>query len=101
MAELDPDKPLYAWPVDIKGPDGNGFVMVNHGRTQLKKFGQTEEFITSFTEEAMSGDYEHLKETIRTYFNVVVPVTEYHLLEDEEPLVGGEPGPLSQKKDTA
>lgn len=99
MAELDKDKPLYVWPVDISGPDGNGFVMVNHGMSQLRQFGASKEFITAFMEEAMSGDYEHLKATIRLYFNVVVPVTEYHLLEDEEPLRGGEPGPLGRRKD--
>lgn len=99
MAKLDPDKPLYAWPVDITGPDGNGFVMVNYGMSQLRKFGASKKFIASFAEEAMSGDYEHLKDTIRLFFNVVVPVTEYHLLEDEEPLRGEEAGPLGRQKD--
>jgi hypothetical protein len=95
----DKDKPMYIWPVDMHGPDGNGFVMISHGIRQLEKFGASKDFIRSFQEEAMSADYANLKEVIRTFFNIVVPVTEYHLVEDEEPLRGGEPGPLGRRKD--
>lgn len=79
----DNDKPIYVWPADIKGPDGNAFVMVHHGAQQLKKFGASADFIRSFKEEAMSKDNDHLIRTIKNYFNVMVPTTTFELLEED------------------
>lgn len=65
--------PLYDITVDIgnlRGPAGNGFVVVGTVRAALARaFGS--EVAAEFTTEAMSSDYAHLLETVAKYVTAV------------------------------
>ena len=50
--------------------DGNAFVILGTVRSALKHNGVGKAEIDKFTEEAMSGDYDHLLQTVMKYVNV-------------------------------
>lgn len=67
---------------DLKGPEGNAFVLLGRAREALKKEGYLEELQGDFHTEATSGDYKHLLETIMDWFIVVARSTEYVVIND-------------------
>ena len=52
--------------IDISGPDGNAFVLMGKCSSVLKQCGIRRAVIDELMEEAMSGDYDHLCETLQT-----------------------------------
>lgn len=54
----------------LKLGDGNAFAIIAAARQELKKQGRAEE-IKTFTEEAMSGDYNNVLLTVARYFDEI------------------------------
>lgn len=63
----DPKKPLTNVKVPLTGEDGNAFAIIGRVRTALRHAGYEPELIEEFTREAMSGDYDHLIQTVLEY----------------------------------
>lgn len=57
--------------VKLTGVDGNAFMLIGACAKAARKNGLTKERIDEFTDEAMSGDYNHLLRTCMSYFDVV------------------------------
>ena len=53
--------------MSIQVADGNAFSFIGAGRKALMRSGR-EEDVATFTEEMMSGDYEHLIQTFLKWF---------------------------------
>ena len=49
--------------VQLTGENGNGFFIVSRVRTACRRAGVDADEIEAFTNEAMSGDYDHLLRT--------------------------------------
>ncbi len=56
--------------VQLSGEDGNAFFIIGRVRKAMRRAGIREEEITKFTEEARSGDYDHLLQTCMKWVNV-------------------------------
>lgn len=56
--------------VELVGHDGNAFSIIGRVRKAMKKAGLSEEQIKEFTDEATSGDYDHLLQTAMRYVDV-------------------------------
>ena len=56
--------------VKLSESDGNAFVVIGKVRQALKDAGKAPEEIKVFTEEAMSGDYDHLLQTCMNWVDV-------------------------------
>lgn len=67
---------------ELKGPEGNAFVLLGRAEAALKKAGVPDEERKWFHEQATSGDYENLLATIMEWFIVVAPRTEYVVIND-------------------
>lgn len=67
---------------DLKGPEGNAFVLLGKADSALKNAGVSQEDRTHFHNQATSGDYDNLLETIMEWFTVVAPRTEYVVIND-------------------
>lgn len=67
---------------DLKGPEGNAFVLLGKADSALKSAGVSQEDRTHFHNQATSGDYDNLLETIMEWFTVVAPRTEYVVIND-------------------
>lgn len=52
--------------LDLIGLDGNAFALLGAFRREARRSGWPTEAITAVTEEAMSGDYDHLLATLAT-----------------------------------
>ena len=50
--------------VQLSGSDGNAFSMISRVRRELKRDGVSQDEIDNFMNEAMSGDYNHVLQTI-------------------------------------
>ncbi len=50
--------------VRLIGEDGNAFMVLGKVRAALRRAGYGQEFIKAFTDEATSGDYNHLLATV-------------------------------------
>ena len=50
--------------VRLIGEDGNAFMGLGKVRAALRRAGYGQEFIKAFTDEATSGDYNHLLATV-------------------------------------
>lgn len=50
--------------VKLTGADGNAFAVLGQVRKALKRAGVSEADVTAFTEEATSGNYDHLLQTV-------------------------------------
>lgn len=50
--------------VQLSGEDGNAFAILARVKRAMRKGGVPDEFIAEFREEAMSGDYDHLLQTV-------------------------------------
>lgn len=53
--------------VPLVGEDGNAFAIIGRVRTALRRAGYEPELIEEFTRDAMSGDYDHLIQTVLEY----------------------------------
>lgn len=56
--------------VKLTGTDGNAFALMGKVTDALRRAGRTQEEIKQFTEEAMSGDYDHLLQTCMAWVRV-------------------------------
>lgn len=56
--------------VKLVGMDGNAFSILSRTKTAMKKAGWDKKEIEDFLEEAMSGDYDHLLQTVIKYCEV-------------------------------
>lgn len=67
---------------DLKGPEGNAFVLLGRAKRALRDSGASTEQQNWFYTQATSGDYKNLLETIMEWFIVVAPKTEYIQIND-------------------
>ena len=56
--------------VKLVGRDGNAFAILGECKRIAKKNNWTPEQISEFYDKAMEGDYDHLLQTVMTYFEV-------------------------------
>ena len=49
---------------DLSGSDGNAFMIIGGVRKAMRRAGISNEEIEAFSEEAQSGDYNHLLQTV-------------------------------------
>lgn len=56
--------------VSLVGEDGNAMSIVGRVRRALKDAGVSSSEITEFTNEALSGDYDHLLQTVMEWVDV-------------------------------
>lgn len=56
--------------VELIGQDGNAFFIIGRVRQALRRAGVSMEEVDTFAEEAMSGDYDHVLQTVLTWVNV-------------------------------
>jgi len=56
--------------VELVGKNGNAFAIIAACRKQAKRSGLSQEDIEQFTEEATSGDYDHVLQICMKWFNV-------------------------------
>ncbi len=54
--------------VQLTGEDGNGFLIVGKVAKALRSAGASD--VEEFTKEAMSGDYDHLLQTVMVWVEV-------------------------------
>ncbi|AIZ01716.1 hypothetical protein ArV1_028 [Arthrobacter phage vB_ArtM-ArV1] len=55
--------------VPLEGQDGNGFMIASRVRKALEKAGHREE-AKEFYDDALSGDYMHLLDTVQKYVSI-------------------------------
>lgn len=56
--------------VRLTGQDGNGFIIVSRTRMALKRAGVPPQRCEEFFNEALSGDYDHLLQTVMRWVTV-------------------------------
>lgn len=56
--------------VELTGRDGNAFMVLGLVRRALERSGVSEETVAVFMEEATSGDYDHLLQTVMCWVSV-------------------------------
>jgi hypothetical protein len=56
--------------VAMVGEDGNAFAIIGRVRLALRRGGLAPEEVAEFTDEAMSGDYDHLLATVVRWVRV-------------------------------
>lgn len=56
--------------VQLSGEDGNAFVIIGKVRRALKRADVPKDEIDSFSEEAISGDYDHVLRTCMKWVTV-------------------------------
>lgn len=66
VGKMEREKPR----VKLVGMDGNAFSILSRVKTAMKKGGWSKKEIENFLEEAMSGDYDHLLQTVIKYCEV-------------------------------
>ncbi len=57
--------------VDLSESDGNAFAILGKVRKTLRRSNVPESEITTFSNEAMSDDYDHLLQTCMKWVNVI------------------------------
>ena len=62
--------PKYDVDVQLSGQDGNAFMVIGRVRVALKSIGVKGKELDEFSNEAMSGDYDHLLTTCAEWVNV-------------------------------
>lgn len=67
---------------DLKGPDGNAYMLLGRAANALKDAGHTEEERKHFHNQATNGDYDNLLATIMEWFIVVSAKIEYVVVND-------------------
>lgn len=68
MARTKPRYPNIR--VQLAGQDGNAFSIIGRTRVALRRGGASPDAIEKFVEEAMSGDYNHLLQTVMRWVEV-------------------------------
>lgn len=64
-------KPLYPQiHVPLVGQDGNAFFIIGRVRDALRRGGVDADKITEFTEDAYSGNYDHVLQTVMRWVSV-------------------------------
>lgn len=63
--------PKYNVEVQLSGEDGNAFMMIGRTIRALRRAGVSDDEITAFREEAESGTYDHVIQTIMKTVEVV------------------------------
>jgi len=56
--------------VQLTGEDGNAFFIIGRVLRALRQAGASKAYIEQFREEAMSGDYDHVLQTVMKYAEV-------------------------------
>ena len=56
--------------VQLSGQDGNAFMIIGRVTRAMRSAGIDSEVIEEFTEDAMSGDYDHVLQTCMKYVEV-------------------------------
>lgn len=56
--------------VQLSGQDGNAFSIIGRTRGALRAGGATSDQLKEFADEAMSGDYDHVLQTVMKWVNV-------------------------------
>lgn len=56
--------------VQLTGQDGNAFMIISRTTRELKRGGASKEEQDEFMNEAMSGDYDHVLQTVMAWVNV-------------------------------
>lgn len=56
--------------VQLSGTDGNAFAIIGAVRKALRSAGVTPSEVAEFTNEATSGDYDHVLQTCMRWVNV-------------------------------
>lgn len=56
--------------VALVGQDGNAFAILSRVQRALRRAGAPQEDVDAFLEEAMSGDYDHLLQTVMRWVAV-------------------------------
>lgn len=64
--KFDTGKP----PLKLVGTDGNAFAILGLAVRAARKAGWSHEQISDFQSEAMTGDYDHLLQTVMKHFDV-------------------------------
>ena len=64
--ENEKEKPV----VELDGSDGNGMMIISKCRRALSRAGYTAEQIKEFTDEATSGNYDHVIQTAMKWCEV-------------------------------
>jgi hypothetical protein len=54
--------------IDLRGPDGNVFVLIGTGIRWMQQLGHSKEEIEAFKKEMMSSDYTHAVQTFDNHF---------------------------------
>lgn len=62
--------------VELIGQNGNAFNLIGITEREMRRGGVLEADMNAFREEAMSGDYDHLLQTIMDYVTITVPSSE-------------------------
>ena len=62
--------PRYDVPCKLTGTDGNAFAIIGAVQKALNKAGASKEEISSFYDEATSGDYDNVIQTSMRWVNV-------------------------------
>ena len=62
-------KPQTKIEIDLNGPQGNAFNLIGIARELARKTNLDE---TAITQEMMSGDYEHVVNTLEKYFGHII-----------------------------
>ncbi|RZB34871.1 MAG: hypothetical protein SRB1_00639 [Desulfobacteraceae bacterium Eth-SRB1] len=57
--------------VKLVGEDGNAFAVMGKVRKALRKAGADQEYIDSFIDKSMAGDYNHLLGVAMEYADVI------------------------------
>jgi hypothetical protein len=68
MAKVQPRYPNIR--VQLVGQDGNAFSIIGRTRVALRRGGVHAEAIDAFVQEATSGDYNHLLQTVMKWVSV-------------------------------
>ena len=63
-------QPKYPITVQLTGNDGNAFAIMASVSRALKDYGVDREEVSTFTQEAMSGDYDNLLRTAMRWVEV-------------------------------
>lgn len=67
---IDTPEGLIKPDVALIGSDGNAFAVIGKAKQALERAGNTPEVVEAFVEEATSGDYDHVLQTVMTYTEV-------------------------------
>jgi len=64
---MEETKPI----LELSGQDGNAFFILGRARTVARKAGWSNKKQKELMDEATSGDYDHLLQTMMKYFDVI------------------------------